>query len=189
MKPLEHSVCELCLLVIQKYIREITDQLVKNSYEKLAFFLIFTQCRAIKVLYFEIKHRKSFRISFTPLGGEVFFPEMTGMLMNAMEPQTQQVGADDTCGSRVYVSVCVLKTFCITSCDMKSGVRRTVVLHSGLAHSDEFQNAICPVLFCSTPSAGCVKPRNILRHLQVCTPTQCTRTVNSALLVSFEAPP
>lgn len=79
---------------------------MKNSYEKLAFFLIFTQYRAIKVLYFEIKHRKSFRISFTPLGGEVFFLEMTGMLMNAIEPQTQQVGADDTCGSRVYVCVC-----------------------------------------------------------------------------------
>lgn len=147
------------------YIRKITDQLVKNSYEKLAFFLIFTQYRAIKVLYFEITHRKLFRISFTPLGGEVFFPEMTGMLMNAMEPQTQQVGADDTYGSRVCVCVCVCFKDFLYLKYMKSGVRRAVVLHSGLAHSDEFQNAIRPVLFRSTPSAGCVKPRNILSHL------------------------
>lgn len=59
--------------------------------------------RLLKYFILKSKYRILLRISLTPLGGEVFFPEMTGMLMNAMQPQTKQVGADDTCGPRVCI--------------------------------------------------------------------------------------
>lgn len=80
------------------------------------------------------------------------------------------------------VYVCVWKTLCITSFDMKSGVKQTFVQHERLAHSEEFHNGNRPVLL-HTLRWVCEVPEHSLTHTSLY--TLCTQSLNIALLVSF----